>query len=74
MLLKLGFSVLAHLDSHLLILDEILSVGDIDFQNKCIKKIKSLARLGKTFLIVSHQQDTIQNLCSKKLNLNNLKM
>lgn len=69
MLLKLGFSVLCHLDSQLIIIDETLSVGDIDFRKKCLQKIKNLAVLGKTTLIVTHEKKIIDSLCNRIISL-----
>lgn len=66
MYVKLAFSVAAYLDSEILIMDEVLAVGDVKFQNKCLQKMKDLARLdNKTILYVSHNMSTIQQLCSR---------
>jgi len=54
MRVRLGFAVAAHLDPEILIIDEVLAVGDIDFQKRCIKKMKDIAEEGKTVLLVSH--------------------
>lgn len=65
MYVKLAFSVSAHLDSEILIMDEVLAVGDVAFQNKCIEKMSSVAAEGKTILYVSHNMSTIRKLCKK---------
>lgn len=63
MYVKLAFSVAAHLDSEIIIMDEVLAVGDVAFQNKCIKKMREVADSGKTILYVSHNMSTIRSLC-----------
>ena len=66
MYVKLAFSVAAHLDSEILIMDEVLAVGDQDFQKKCLKKMKEAAQVeGRTVLYVSHNMETIRRLCSR---------
>jgi lipopolysaccharide transport system ATP-binding protein len=65
MAVRLAFAVAASLDSEILILDEILSVGDQAFQNKCLRKVNDLARNGRTVLIVSHNLSVIQNTCTR---------
>lgn len=71
MYVKLAFSVAAHLDSEIMIMDEVLAVGDVAFQNKCLDKMKSVALdEGKTVLYVSHNMSTIRNLCSRCIVLN----
>jgi ABC-type polysaccharide/polyol phosphate transport system ATPase subunit len=64
MYMRLGFSVAVHLDPDILIIDEILAVGDQSFQNKCIDRIYHLKRKGTTIVFVSHNLNTIRNLCS----------
>ena len=63
MTVRLGFAVAAHLDPDILIVDEVLAVGDLRFQNQCIKQMQKIANSGKTVLFVSHQMTTIENLC-----------
>ncbi len=70
MYVKLAFSVAAHLDSEILIMDEVLAVGDVAFQNKCIKKMREVADSGRTILYVSHNMNTIRKLCDKCIVLN----
>lgn len=65
MYVKLAFSVAAHLDSEIMIMDEVLAVGDVAFQNKCIKKMREVADSGRTVLYVSHNMSTIRSLCDR---------
>ncbi|MBR3357506.1 MAG: ATP-binding cassette domain-containing protein [Solobacterium sp.] len=66
MYVKLAFSVAAHLDSEIMIMDEVLAVGDMAFQQKCLDKMFDSSRLeGKTILYVSHNMNTIRRLCSR---------
>ena len=65
MYVKLAFSVAAHLDSEIMIMDEVLAVGDVAFQNKCIKKMREVADSGRTVLYVSHNMSTIRGLCDR---------
>lgn len=66
MYVKLAFSVAANLDSEIMIMDEVLAVGDVNFQQKCIKKMKSVAmNEGRTILYVSHNMSTIRELCDR---------
>lgn len=65
MYVKLAFSVAAHLDSEIMIMDEVLAVGDVAFQNKCIQKMKEVAESGRTVLYVSHNMATIRSLCTR---------
>lgn len=66
MYVKLAFSVAAHLDSEILIMDEVLAVGDVAFQKKCLNKMKSVAmEEGRTVLYVSHNMNTIRQLCDR---------
>lgn len=66
MYVKLAFSVAAHLDSEIMIMDEVLAVGDAKFQNKCLNKMSDEANsCGRTVLYVSHNMSTIQRLCTR---------
>ncbi len=65
MQLRLGFAVAAHLDPEILVVDEILAVGDAAFQRKCIGKIQDVARQSRTVLFVSHNIAAIQAICSR---------
>ncbi|MFZ1332553.1 MAG: ABC transporter ATP-binding protein [Flavobacteriales bacterium] len=62
---RLAFAVAAHLESEILIVDEVLAVGDAAFQRKCLGKMESVASEGRTVLFVSHQMDAVQRLCNK---------
>jgi lipopolysaccharide transport system ATP-binding protein len=70
MYVRLAFSVAAHLEPEILIIDEVLAVGDVDFQKKCIGKMGSIAENGRTIIFVSHNMAAIQNLCSRAIFLN----
>ena len=66
MFVKLAFSVAAHLNSDIMLMDEVLAVGDMAFQKKCIEKMVSVAKdEGKTIIYVSHNMQTIRQLCSR---------
>lgn len=70
MRVRLGFSVAAHLEPEILIIDEVLSVGDAEFQKKCLGKMENVAKQGRTVLFVSHNMTAIQNLCNRSIVLN----
>jgi homopolymeric O-antigen transport system ATP-binding protein len=65
MYLRLAFAVAAHLDPEILILDEILAVGDAAFQKKCLRKMDEVRREGRTVFLVSHDLTAIQQLCER---------
>ncbi len=65
MYVKLAFAVASHLDAEIMIMDEVLAVGDMKFQKKCLGKMGDEAKGGKTVLYVSHNMATIRNLCSR---------
>ena len=66
MYVKLAFSVAAHLDAELMIMDEVLAVGDVAFQKKCLEKMNDVSRTeGRTILYVSHNMNTIRQLCDR---------
>lgn len=65
MQLRLAFAVAAHLDSGILIIDEILAVGDSEFQKKCLGKMDEVSKSGRTVLFVSHNLSAVRQLCSK---------
>lgn len=67
MYVRLAFAVSAHLEPDILIVDEVLAVGDADFQKKCLGKMKDVASNGRTVLFVSHNMTAIQVLCSRGL-------
>jgi len=64
---RLGFSVAAHVDPDILIVDEVLSVGDVVFQNRCIEKMNSIIRGGATVIFVSHNLRAIAELCPRSI-------
>lgn len=74
MTVRLGFAVAAHLDPEILIVDEVLAVGDAQFQRKCIDKMKSLTTSGKTILFVSHNVYVIRTLCHQAMLLSGGKL
>jgi lipopolysaccharide transport system ATP-binding protein len=67
MYVRLAFSVAAHLDPEILLVDEVLAVGDTTFQRKCMGKMGDVAKEGRTILFVSHNMAAISNLCSRAL-------
>jgi len=67
MYVRLAFAVAAHLDPEILIIDEVLAVGDVAFQKKCLGKMSDTAKAGRTVLFVSHNMHTIQSLCTKTI-------
>jgi lipopolysaccharide transport system ATP-binding protein len=67
MYMRLAFAVAAHLEPDILIVDEVLAVGDAAFQKKCLGKMSDVARGGRTVLFVSHQMNAVKSLCSKAL-------
>jgi len=71
MVVRLGFAVAAHLEPEILIVDEVLAVGDAEFQKKCIGKMQDVASHGRTVLFVSHNMAAIQRLCPQSLLLSN---
>ncbi len=64
MFLRLGFAVAAHLEAAILLVDEVLAVGDVEFQRKCLNKMGQVSRGGRTILLVSHDLDVIRRLAS----------
>ncbi len=71
MKIRLGFAVAAHLEPEILIIDEVLAVGDAEFQKKCIGKMKDVSTEGRTVLFVSHQMEMIENICKRAVLLEN---
>jgi ABC-type polysaccharide/polyol phosphate transport system ATPase subunit len=67
MYVRLGFSIAAHLDPDILLLDEVLAVGDARFQGKCLDRIDDLRRAGKTIVFISHDLSAVARLCSRVL-------
>jgi len=72
MYVRLAFAVAAHLESEILVVDEVLAVGDAEFQRKCLGKMGDVSKNeGRTILFVSHNMENIQNLCKKSILLKN---
>jgi lipopolysaccharide transport system ATP-binding protein len=67
MYVRLAFAVAAHLDPEILLVDEVLAVGDLAFQKKCLGKMGDIAGSGRTIIFVSHNMATVQHLCEKVL-------
>lgn len=70
MQLRLAFAVAAFLEPEILIIDEVLAVGDAEFQKKCLGKMEDVSRSGRTILFVSHNMAAVQNLCNRVIILN----
>lgn len=70
MRVRLGFAVAAHLETDILLVDEVLAVGDLAFQKKCLGKMDDVASSGRTVLFVSHTMETIMGLCPRTLWIN----
>lgn len=71
MYMRLAFAVAAHLEPEILIVDEVLSVGDAQFQKKCLGKMGEVAQSGRTVIFVSHNMAAVERLCSKVIVLEN---
>lgn len=71
MYVRLAFAVAAYLESEILIVDEVLAVGDAEFQKKCLGKMKDVSGQGRTILFVSHNMTAIRSLCNKTVYLQN---
>lgn len=67
MYMRLAFAVAAHLDTEILVVDEVLAVGDAEFQRKCLGKMEQVAGEGRTILFVSHNMAAIQSICRRSL-------
>ena len=67
MYVRLAFAVAAHLEPEILIVDEVLAVGDASFQQKCLGKMEEVSRSGRTVLIVSHNMGIIEGLCERAI-------
>lgn len=70
MQLRLAFAVAAHLEPEILIVDEVLAVGDAEFQKKCLGKMEEVSKGGRTILFVSHNLEALEKLCEKGIYLN----
>jgi ABC-type polysaccharide/polyol phosphate transport system ATPase subunit len=71
MQLRLAFAVAAFLEPEILVIDEVLAVGDAEFQNKCLGKMEEVSKSGRTILFVSHNLSAVENLCSRSILLRN---
>jgi len=71
MSVRLGFAVAAHLEPEILIVDEVLAVGDANFQRKCLGKMNAISKEGRTILFVSHNMPSVQALCERAILLEN---
>jgi lipopolysaccharide transport system ATP-binding protein len=71
MYMRLAFAVAAHLEPEILVVDEVLAVGDLQFQRKCMGKMEDISRGGRTVLFVSHNMDAILRMCSHSILLKN---
>jgi len=71
MYLRLAFAVAAHLEPDILLIDEVLAVGDVAFQTKCLGKMNDVAQQGRTVLFVSHNMGAIRSLCHRAIVMNN---
>lgn len=71
MYVRMAFAVAAHLEPEILVVDEVLAVGDSEFQKKCLGKMSDVAHEGRTVLFVSHNMAAIENLCRRGIVLNN---
>src|SRR4030042_6867502 len=68
---RLAFAVAAHLDPEILLVDEVLAVGDIAFQKKCLGKMGDIAKGGRTVLFISHNMGAVRSLCGNAIWLDN---
>ncbi|MGH7808252.1 MAG: ABC transporter ATP-binding protein, partial [Thermodesulfobacteriota bacterium] len=64
---RLAFAVAAHLDPEIMLMDEVLAVGDNAFKEKCLKKMKEVASQGRTVLFVSHDMKSIEEFCDRAI-------
>jgi lipopolysaccharide transport system ATP-binding protein len=71
MLARLGFSIVANLDPEILLIDEILAVGDMDFQRKCLQRMAAFKKRGVTIVFVSHNLVSVENICDRLLWIEN---
>ena len=74
MYMRLAFAVAAHLDPEILLVDEVLAVGDAQFQKKCLSKMEDINKSGRTILFVSHNMEAIRSLCNKGIILSDGKL
>lgn len=74
MLVRLGFSIAVHLDAPILLFDEILAVGDVGFQEKCLQKIDQIYKSGRTIILVTHSPEQVQKFCNRCIVFNDKKV
>lgn len=74
MLVRLGFSIAAHLEASILLFDEILAVGDVGFQKKCLAKINELYHSGKAVVLVTHSPEEVRRFCNRCIVFENKKI
>ncbi|MCE9556474.1 MAG: ABC transporter ATP-binding protein [Planctomycetes bacterium] len=74
MKVRLAFAIAAHLDLEVMLVDEVLAVGDVDFQRKCLQRLRDVTRSGRTVLFVSHNMPAIESLCDRAVLLANGKV
>lgn len=74
MFMRLAFAVAAYLEPEILIVDEVLAVGDVSFQKKCLKKMKDVSQSGRTVLFVSHDMSAITRICDRAIALSKGKL
>ncbi|MGO6905875.1 Wzt carbohydrate-binding domain-containing protein, partial [Rhizobium ruizarguesonis] len=67
MYVRLAFSVAAHLEPEILLVDEVLAVGDVNFQNKCMGRMREVTKAGRTIMFVSHNMTAISSLCPRSI-------
>jgi ABC-type polysaccharide/polyol phosphate transport system ATPase subunit len=67
MYVRLGFAIAAHVDPEVLLIDEVLAVGDLAFQQKCLQRIQELKRAGTTMIFISHNLNAVQRICDRAL-------
>jgi lipopolysaccharide transport system ATP-binding protein len=70
MYVRLAFSVAAHLDANIMLFDEVIAVGDVSFREKCLQRIKAMSEEGRTVIFVSHNLETLQELCPRTVIMN----
>jgi lipopolysaccharide transport system ATP-binding protein len=74
MLARLGFSVIANLDPSILLIDEVLAVGDAKFQQKCLKKMEEFKKKRVTMILVTHSCSDVERICSRAIWIDNHKV
>ena len=70
MYVRLAFAVAAHLDANIMLFDEVIAVGDVNFREKCLQRIKEMSDEGRTVIFVSHNLETLRELCPRTIVMN----